>query len=136
MVSIVAIGHTESTGTTAKDSTPVACSHLFWCSLEGIIAGSSLCITISCEVVLKLNTSKEVVLTKCYVHLIGNHGILCLSQVTIGEDITRQSPCGIVVLTIGHQDFDNRSSVTIFSRTGLVLERISTTQSIVNLTEL
>ena len=39
-----------------------------------------------------------------------------------GEDITGVCPCGIVVLTIVHQDLHHRITVTILGRTGLILE--------------
>ena len=136
MSGIVTIGHTEGAGTASEDSSPVTGSHFLRCSFEGVVTGSSLCISVSSEVVLVLDTCEQVVLTQGDVHLIGDHRRLGLSQVTIGEDITRVSPCGIVILTIVHQDLHHRIAVTILRRTGLILERVSSTQGVVNLTEL
>ena len=133
---IVAVGDTEGAGTTIEDRSPVAGSSLLGSSLEGIVTGSSLSVTVGCEVVLELDTSEEIVLTKGSIHLIGDDGGLRLCQVTVGEDITSQSPCGEVILTVVHYDLHHRSGIVILCRTGLILERVSTTEGVVELTEL
>ena len=85
---------------------------------------------------LELETSKEVVLTQCDIQLVGDDGILGLSQVAVGKDIARQCPVRIVVLSVVHHDLDDRRSIVILRRTRLILERIGATQGVLQLAEL
>ena len=85
---------------------------------------------------LKLETCKQIVLAQRHVHLVGNDGILRLRQVPVCEDVARKSPGGIMILTIVHHDLHHGSSIVVFRRTRLVLERIGATQGVVHLSEL
>ena len=136
MGSIVAICDTKGTWTASEDRSPISSGSLLGCSLEGIVTGCSLCIAVGSEVMLELKTSKEVMLTESDVHLVSDNSSLRLCQVAVSEDITSVSPTGEVFLAIVHHNLHHRSSIIIFCRTWLILERICTTKSIINLTKL
>ena len=122
MTLVVAIGDTEYAWCTSEDSSPVACCHFLRRGLKGIVACCCLCITVGGVIVLELETCKQVMLAQCDVHLIGDHRILRLSEVAVGEDIACERPSGVVILTIVHDDLNNWCCIAILCRTWLILE--------------
>ena len=137
MIVVVAIGDTKQSGILLSEyRSPIALSHLLWCSLEGIVSSSCLSVSVGCIVMFKLQAAKQIVLTQLYVHLVGNNGILGLSLVAIGKHIAKKRPSGIMALSIAHYNLYHRRILAILIATRLILERIGGAQGIMKLTEL
>ena len=71
---------------------------------------------------LVLDTCEEVVFAEGGIQFVGDDGILGLGEVAEGVYITCYRPRGIVVLSVTHHKFDDRSGIVILGRTWLVLE--------------